>query len=110
MTRSYSASGWLRISSFGRRARISTSPRSRTLWFSSRNRFSVMAVAFDPWQLIGLSQRLRAAGVNMAEIPQTQANLTSATSCLFELFRGCNITLYADPDMREAVLNANVKE
>jgi phage terminase large subunit-like protein len=42
-------------------------------------RFTVMAVAFDPWQLIGLSQRFSAKGVKMAKMPQTQANQTAST-------------------------------
>jgi phage terminase large subunit-like protein len=75
-----------------------------------RNRFAVQSVSYDPYQLEGLGQRLRAKGVNAVALDQTLGNLTAAASGLFELFQGRNIALYPDPDVREAVLNAAVKE
>src|SRR3984893_8691955 len=46
----------------------------------------------------------------MLDLGQTSGNLTAATDRLSELFQARNIALYPDPDVREAVLNASVKE
>jgi hypothetical protein len=73
-------------------------------------RFALVSVSYDPYQLEGTAQRLRARGVPMEALNQTSGNLTEAADRLFELFKAGNIALYADPDVREAVLNASVKE
>jgi phage terminase large subunit-like protein len=75
-----------------------------------RQRFALQSVSYDPYQLEGLAQRLRAKGLNMVALDQTLGNLTDAATKLFELFRSRNIALYPDPDVREAVLNASAKE
>jgi phage terminase large subunit-like protein len=75
-----------------------------------RQRFAVRSVSYDPYQLEGSAQRLRTKGIPMVALDQTSGNLTAAADRLFELFQGRNIALYPDPDVREAVLNASVKE
>jgi hypothetical protein len=75
-----------------------------------RQRFAVRSVSYDPYQLEGSAQRLRTKGIPMVALDQTSGNLTAAADRLFELFQGRNIALYSDPDVREAVLNASVKE
>jgi hypothetical protein len=75
-----------------------------------RERFNLRSVSFDPYQLASLAQRLRGRGVSMEEFPQTQANLTSAASNLFELIQGRNIIFYPSDEIREAVLNCAIIE
>jgi phage terminase large subunit-like protein len=41
------------------------------------DRYHVLAVYYDPWQMTALAQRLRAFGCPMAEFPQTVPNLTA---------------------------------
>jgi phage terminase large subunit-like protein len=75
-----------------------------------RSHFALVSVAFDPWQLQAIAQILRTHGIPMVELNQTSGNLTAAADLLFELFQHRNIALYPDPDVREAVLNASIKE
>ena len=49
------------------------------------------------------AQRLRTAGVNMVEFPQSMPNLTSASQNLFELIKAQNLVAYPDADLRLAV-------
>ena len=68
--------------------------------------FHVVKVLFDPYQMMGTSQRLARAGLPIEEFPQTPANLTAASQNLFELITGRNLRLYADPGMRLAASRA----
>ena len=56
--------------------------------------------------MAALSQRLSAQRLPMIEFPQTSANLTAASTCLYELIVGRNLIAYADPDIRLAVQRA----
>jgi phage terminase large subunit-like protein len=69
-------------------------------------RFWVREVRFDPFQLVSTAQRLTNEGVPMVEFAQTPANLTAASSNLYELVKGRNLRLYADADMRLAASRA----
>lgn len=68
--------------------------------------YDLQEVRFDPWQLVSVAQRLKRAGLPMVEFPQTQGNLTEASSCLYEQIKGHSITLYADAEMRLAASRA----
>jgi phage terminase large subunit-like protein len=68
-----------------------------------RRRFRVREVRFDPFQMASTAQRLIAAGLPMAEFPQTVSNLTEASTNLYELLKGRNLVAYADDDLRLAV-------
>lgn len=70
---------------------------------SLRSRFALQAVYFDPWQGIGLSQRLTRAGVKMVEWAQTPGNLALMAGNLLELIKRRQFIAYPDADLRLAV-------
>jgi hypothetical protein len=65
-------------------------------------RFRPVECRYDPYQMQATAQRLVANRVPMVEFAQTQANLTEASSNLYELFKGRNIVLYEDAAIRLA--------
>ena len=69
---------------------------------SLRSRFSLQALYYDPWQAIGLAQRLTRAGVNAVEFPQTLPNLSLMAGNLIDLLRTQTLLLYPDADLRTA--------
>jgi phage terminase large subunit-like protein len=71
-----------------------------------RTRFDVREVRFDPWQLQSVTQRLRSAGLNMIEFPQSVPNLTESSTNLYELINSRGLTVYADDEIRLAVSRA----
>lgn len=71
-----------------------------------RQRFRIREVKYDPFQLVAVAQRLTAAGLPMVEFPQSVPNLTSASSNLYELLKGRNLTVYPDDDLRLAMSRA----
>ena len=68
-----------------------------------RRRFWVREVRFDPWQMQAVSQRLVGQGLPMLEFPQSVPNLTEASTNLYELLKGRNLTVYPDDDLRLAI-------
>jgi phage terminase large subunit-like protein len=77
------------------------------LW---RNRFTLRAVHYDPFQMAAVAARLQRAGIRMVEYPQTLPNLTAMADNLFELVRGRQIAVYPDDAIRLAVRRAIVVE
>jgi hypothetical protein len=69
-------------------------------------RFSVQEIRFDPYQMISVAQRLQKAGLPMVEFPQSVPNLTEASTNLYELIKGHNLTVYVDDALRLAVHRA----
>jgi len=69
---------------------------------SLRSRFSLQALLFDPWQAIGLAQRLTRAGVNCVEFPQTLPNLSLMAGNLIDLLRTGGLLMYPDDGLRTA--------
>ena len=65
-------------------------------------RYRIVQVLYDPWQMEAMAQQLRRERVPMEKFPQTPANLTGAAQNLLELINAKNIVLYADADMRLA--------
>lgn len=68
--------------------------------------FYVREVRYDPYQLVAVAQRLQKARVPMTEFPQTSANLTEASSNLYDLITGRNLTTYPDATLRLAISRA----
>jgi hypothetical protein len=68
-----------------------------------QKRFQVREVRYDPYQMQAVSQRLLRSGVPMVEFNQTSANLTEASTNLYELIKGRNIIVYPDADVRLAI-------
>jgi terminase large subunit-like protein len=66
-------------------------------------KFRVMEIRFDPYQMISSAQRLTKARLPMREWPQSVANITEASSCLYDLIQGRNLSVYPDPTLRLAI-------
>jgi hypothetical protein len=71
-----------------------------------RKRFLLVKVLFDPWQMQASAQRLKRAGVNVEEFPQTASNLTMASQNLWELIHAQNLVVYPDAGLRLAISHA----
>jgi phage terminase large subunit-like protein len=71
-----------------------------------RMRFNLKKIFYDPYQMAASAQRLQKAAVPMEEFPQTVANLTAASSNLYELIKGGNLLVYPDADIRLAISRA----
>src|SRR5262249_26217193 len=67
-----------------------------------RDRFTIRSVMYDPYQLAFAAQTCAAAGINMVELPQSEKNLTDATTSLFTLVKGKNFVTYPDERLRRA--------
>lgn len=72
--------------------------------------YELEAVGFDPYQAVGLSQRLTEAGLPMVEVPQTAANQTAATSTLRHAITDRRLVLWPSEDVRRCLLNAVLEE
>jgi terminase large subunit-like protein len=68
-----------------------------------KSRFRVRGIYFDPFQMQATSQRMKRAGLNMIEFPQTTANITAASQNLYELIKSEGIVVYPDADIRLAI-------
>ncbi len=68
-----------------------------------RERFYVQQIFYDPYQLVAVAQRLTKAGLPMTEFPQTMANLTEASTNLYDLVKAGNLVVYPDAALRLAV-------
>jgi len=75
-----------------------------------RDRFDLAAVGFDPYQAVGLAQRLTAAGVPMVEVAQTASNQTAATTALRHAISDRRLVLWPHEDVRRCLLNAVLDE
>ncbi len=71
-----------------------------------RRRFYVREVRYDPYQMVASAQRLTAAGLPMVEFPQSVPNLTEASTNLYQIVKGQNLTCYLDADIRLAISRA----
>ena len=63
-------------------------------------RFNIVKVLFDPYQMVATAQRLTQAGLPIEEFPQSPANLTAASQNLFELINAGNLVAYPNEAMR----------
>lgn len=71
-----------------------------------RERFNVVLVSYDPWQMVATAQRLQKVGLPMVEFPQSVPNLTEASQNLYDLIKGRGLAVYPDDDFRLAVQRA----
>jgi phage terminase large subunit-like protein len=70
---------------------------------SFRGRFSLQGVYFDPWQGLGLAQRLQRAGINMIEYPQHLSNLSLMAGNLLDLIKNRQLVSYQSDELRTAI-------
>jgi hypothetical protein len=75
-----------------------------------RERFMLRQVLFDPFQLVAVAQQLEREGVVVEPYAQTPANLTAATSNLFDLVQARQLVLYPDEGLRSAASRAVISE
>jgi phage terminase large subunit-like protein len=75
-----------------------------------RERFCLVKVVCDPWQMASTMQRLRNIGIPIEEFPQSSPNLTAASQNLYELIVGQNLVVYPDEQMRLAISRAIATE
>ena len=61
--------------------------------------FMIREIRYDPYQMVSSAQRLQQRGLPMAEFPQTPANLTEASSNLYDLLKGRNLAVYPDAEI-----------
>ena len=94
---------WHRIFTPSPRSPINFEADVEATLLDLKHRFRLREVRFDPYQMQASAQRLRKAGVNMVEFPQSMPNLTSASQNLFELIKAQNLVAYPDADLRLAV-------
>jgi hypothetical protein len=73
-------------------------------------RFHVELFAYDPYQMISLSQGLSRFGLPMYEFTQTVAHMVSATEILRDLLQQARLRTYPSEELRSHVLNAAAKE
>ncbi|MBF6570424.1 MAG: hypothetical protein IVW54_16280 [Candidatus Binataceae bacterium] len=74
--------------------------------FELQRRFWVREIRYDPYQLVSVAQRLTGVGLPMVEFPQTVGNLTEASTNLYEVIKGRNLSIYPDADLRLAISRA----
>ncbi len=69
------------------------------------SRYSLQTILVDPYQMHRSITTLQAAGLPIAEFPQSVPNTTRMAQTLFDLLKGKNLRLYPAPDLRRQALN-----
>jgi phage terminase large subunit-like protein len=72
--------------------------------------YKIRRCYYDPFQFARSAATLRKKGLPMFEYPQTVANLCAMTSALSGVLTSAKLVLYADRDIRQHLLNAQIKE
>jgi phage terminase large subunit-like protein len=67
-------------------------------------------VRIDPWQAIGLAQRLRRRGVSVEEWSYTPQRYGAIATTLYTLLRDGLLDLYDDPGLIDELANVRLKE
>jgi phage terminase large subunit-like protein len=67
-------------------------------------------ILYDPSQAQRSMQMLREGFIDAEELTQTQANLSTATQCLYDHLLNRKLRIYPNEDLRSHVLNAATKE
>jgi hypothetical protein len=67
-------------------------------------------VVYDPYQAVGLAQRLRERGVLSVEYPFTAQHISHLAMTMVRLLREHTIRLPVDPELRDELLNVRLKE
>jgi hypothetical protein len=68
-------------------------------------RYRVVEILCDPYQLHRSITTLKNAGLKIREFPQTTSNTTAMGQGLFDLLKGKNIKSYPSDELREQALN-----
>lgn len=70
--------------------------------------YEVQGVYFDPYQAVSMAQDLTKEGLNMVELPQTQANCIAFSQCLFDQIKSQRIGFYQSEEIRISLINCKV--
>lgn len=73
-------------------------------------RYGNARVALDPWQGVGLMQRLRAAGVRAEEFTFTAASVGKLAAALFNAIRDRALALPPDDDLLDELAHVRLRE
>ena len=68
-----------------------------------KRRFWLREVRYDPYQMSPSRNDSPPPGLPMVEFAQSVPNLTEASTNLYELLKGRNLTVYSDDDLRLAI-------
>jgi phage terminase large subunit-like protein len=68
-------------------------------------RFSLVRVACDPWQMARSIATLKSAHIPIEEFPQTLPNLTASGAALWDALSGRNLMLYPSDELRGQAMN-----
>ncbi|MBA7560499.1 hypothetical protein ES695_03520 [Candidatus Atribacteria bacterium 1244-E10-H5-B2] len=72
--------------------------------------FKVIGIYYDPYQLHMMMTNLRKEGLPCREVTQTQATTIAYSQLLYELIRYRNIEFYPNEELREHIMNAEIKD
>jgi len=72
--------------------------------------FKIRGIYFDPYQLHMLMTNLKKEGLPCREVVQNQGTTIAYSQLLYELIRYRNIEFYPNEEMREHILNAQIKD
>lgn len=75
-----------------------------------RDRYRLLAVAFDPWSLRRSAEMLEAEGVPMIEHPMSAERMAVASSLLYRLIDEGTVAHDGDQVLRSHVLAASTKQ
>lgn len=74
------------------------------------NRYDIAQVYYDPFQFVRSARTLQNSGLFMVEYPQTVDNLVKMAETLQGLLKTATLQLYENQELRQHLLNAQVKE
>lgn len=72
--------------------------------------FKIRGIYYDPYQLHMLMTNLKKEGLPCREVVQNQGTTIAYSQLLYELIRYRNIEFYPNEEMREHILNAQIKD
>ena len=72
--------------------------------------FKIRIISYDPYQLHSLMTDLKNEGLLVQELSQTQGNTIAFSQLLYELIHYGNLELYPSQEMREHIMNAEIKD
>jgi len=72
--------------------------------------YRLVKVGYDPRFMVNVANRLRDAGLNMVEIPQTRPELGPRGQALYNVVQDQRLVYYPDPELEKAAAGAAARE
>jgi phage terminase large subunit-like protein len=76
----------------------------------ARHTFNGAGIVFDPWQAVGMAQRLRGRGLQVEEFTFSPASVGRLASTLHLLLRNRQLRLPDDPELLDELANVRLRE